>query len=331
MFKKIIIIFFLLLLFGIGFYIEKPTETLTPINSLSIQDSIISLKDNSPVAIIGDLQRTTIGELIIGREQNEPERKKIIKNIVSKNPSALIILGDMVSNGSHTNEWIYLKNLLKPIEDKNIPIIPILGNHDCWGNNTVALKNAGKCFPVFRQSHWYSKRYGDIVFIILDSNKDDLPEGTWRREKKWFENELKYYDSEPSVKGIIVCFHHPPYTNSIVTRDNINVQEAFVPPFENSQKTLAIITGHAHTYERFKKKGKIFIVSGGGGGPRVILKTGKNIHKDLVNLPPLRPFNYLLLYLKPEGIEIVAKGLNKDSSVFFTIDHFSILFNNSPD
>ena len=71
----------------------------------------------------------------------------------------------------------------------------------------------------------------------------------------------------------------------------------------------------------------MFIVSGGGGGPRVKLKTGLNTHKDLSDLPQLRPFNYLLLYLNPDGIKIVARGLDKDSSQFHTIDDFSIRFN----
>ncbi|MFZ0452164.1 MAG: metallophosphoesterase [Ignavibacteriaceae bacterium] len=303
-------------------------KPLSPVYSSNFQDSLITLVENVPVALAGDLQRTTVWELMIGREQNDVEREKIIKNIASQDPGALILLGDMVSNGSDLNEWIYLKNLLEPVVKENIPIIPVLGNHEYWGNDSVALYNAGKVFPVFQKSHWFTVRYGNIVFIILDSNRDNMSEDKWSEQRAWFENKLKFYDSDSSVKGTIVCLHHPPYTNSIVTGDNINVQEAFVQPFINSEKTMAMITGHAHTYERFHKKGKMFIVSGGGGGPRVLLKTGPNVNKDLVNLPSPRPFNYLLLYSKPDGIKIVAKGLKKGSSNFFTIDDFSIPFNN---
>lgn len=307
--------------------IFKIQKSLSRIDSSSAQDSIITLKKNVPVALVGDLQRTTVWELMIGREQNDIEREKIIKNIAAEDPSGLILLGDMVSDGSNIYEWIYLNNLLKPVLNKNIPIIPVLGNHEYWGNNSEALHNAGQVFPVFRLTHWYIKRYGEVVFVILDSNKDDLSEKAWSNERRWFENKMKYYDSDPSVKGIIVCLHHPPYTNSIVTGDNVNVQKAFVRPFLNSEKSLAMITGHAHTYERFYINGKMFIVSGGGGGPRVKLKTGLNTHKDLSDLPQLRPFNYLLLYLNPDGIKIVARGLDKDSSQFHTIDDFSIRFN----
>jgi Icc-related predicted phosphoesterase len=326
--KKYIYLLFLFSFVDFNSGGERSAVVLNPIESLSIQDSVISRQTNGMIAIVGDLQRTTTWELMMGREQNEPERKKIIQNIALENPVALILLGDMVSNGSDLKEWDYLRDLLIPVKNKNIPIIPTLGNHEYWGDDSVALYYAGQSFPIFKESHWYIKIYGDLVFVILDSNRDDLMETAWSKERKWFTGILNYYDSEQSIEGIIVCLHHPPYTNSIVTGDNENVQEAFLQPFLNSEKTLAMISGHAHTYERFREKGKMFIVSGGGGGPRILLKTGLNIHKDLVDLPSVRPFSYLLLHVKPGGIEITARGLNKDSSKFFTIDKFTIPFNN---
>ena len=330
MLKKLIFLFIVLSFIGFNSYSIKTNRIQKPINSTVQVDSNITFKKDYPIALVGDLQRTTVWELMIGREQNEVERKKIIENIALHNPAALILLGDMVSNGSDIKEWDYLHNLLKPIVSQDIPVIPVLGNHEYWGDNTIALNNARQNFPVFQKSHWYSKIYGDIVFIILDSNRYDLMEDNWTRERRWFENALNYYDSNGDIKGIIVCLHHPPYTNSLVTGDNIDVQEAFVEPFLESQKTLAMISGHAHTYERFQKKGKMFIISGGGGGPRVLLKTGSNIHKDIVNLPQLRPFNYLLLYPKPDGVQITAKGLEKGESQFIILDNFTIPFKNIP-
>ena len=327
MIKKFILIILILFSFaGINSIKIKPNRHLSPVYSSLLTDSLTAPGNNIPVALVGDLQRTTVWELMIGREQNDAEREKIIKNIALEKPGALILLGDMVSNGSDINTWFYLKNLLKPVIKENIPIIPVLGNHEYWGNDSAALYNAEQVFPVFQKSLWYSFRYGNIVFIILNSNRDNLSENKWSEQREWFKNELKYYDSDSEVKGIIVCLHHPPYSNSIVTGDNINVQNAFVQPFLNSKKTMAMITGHVHTYERFIKKGKTFIISGGGGGPRVLLKTGPNTHKDLVNLPSPRPFNYLLLYQESAGIKIVVKGLNKGSAHFYKLDDFSIPF-----
>ena len=74
-------------------------------------------------------------------------------------------------------------------------------------------------------------------------------------------------DADPKVRGVLVFTHHPPYTNSTVTKDESHVQQAFVGPFVAAKKTLALLSGHAHGYEHFIEQRKHFVVSGGGGGP----------------------------------------------------------------
>jgi predicted MPP superfamily phosphohydrolase len=135
MFKKLFFLLITLSFIGFNSYRIKVDRIQKPINSNVLKDSIINLKGNNPIALVGDLQRTTIWELMIGREQNDSERKKIIENIALENPAALILLGDMVANGADVKEWDYLHNLLKPIVNENIPIIPVLGNHEYWGDN----------------------------------------------------------------------------------------------------------------------------------------------------------------------------------------------------
>ena len=50
--------------------------------------------------------------------------------------------------------------------------------------------------------------------------------------------------------------HHAPFTNSSLVGDNDYAQKNFVPPFMAASKTLAVITGHAHGYERFEQDPK---------------------------------------------------------------------------
>ncbi len=100
-----------------------------------------------------------------------------------------------------------------------------------------------------------------------------------------------------------------------------------MPAYYSSKKALLFISGHAHTYEHFFIKGKTFIVSGGGGGPRVKLKSGKDAHKDLYNGESPRPFNYLLIKKGNNGIKITVKGLKRGDSKFFRMEEFKINFN----
>jgi hypothetical protein len=94
---------------------------------------------------------------------------------------------------------------------------------------------------------------------------------------------------------------------------------------------LAFISGHAHTYERFLKNEKMFIISGGGGGPRVTLNTGLECHTDLYKGKSPRPFNYLLLTETNDGVNFTVKGLNKNGKDFFILEEFNLSYPNNPD
>lgn len=330
MIKKTVWLVLLLSLSFVGFHTYSDSNynfynSFYDFNNEQIRDSVIS--STKPIAIVGDLQKTSIWEILIGREENNAERKKIIKNISSQNLSALITLGDMVFYGADSDNWENFDELISPVMNKKIPVIPVIGNHEYWGNDTRALNNVKARFLKFESSTWYTQKYGNTVLIFLNSNKSNTGNAGWQKEKKWFENILNFYDKDPSVKGIVVFVHHSPFSNSLLTGNNENVINDFVPAFANSKKTLALISGHAHTYERFKIENKTFIISGGGGGPRINLKIGKDCYNDFCKLPSPRPFNYLLLNENENGIKITAKGLKKGSSKFFVLDEVNLKFN----
>ncbi len=279
-----------------------------------------------PIAAVGDLQRTSVWEYMAGRESNDVERKEIIENISEQNPGSVILLGDMVFAGDNIDHWRFFDALMTPIKKENIPIFPVIGNHEYWGNNRIALQYLTERFPVLKGSHWYTETCDSVGLIFLDSNDPEYSSEQWQSQVDWFRNKLISFDNDTSIRGILVFAHHPPYTNSLITGDEMQVQLGFVPAFDKSRKTLAFITGHAHTYERFIENGKTFIVSGGGGGPRVLLKTGSDIHHDYYNGPSPRPFNYLIINKSDGGINFTVKGVEKGSSKFFTMEQFTLPF-----
>ncbi len=281
-----------------------------------------------PIAAVGDLQRTSVWEYMIGRESNDIERKEIVENITQQNPGSVVLLGDMVFEGDNIDHWKYFDNVMTPLTKENIPVYPVIGNHEYWGKNRIALEFLTERFPVLKGSHWYTERCDSVALIFLDSNDLEYSSEEWQTQIDWFKNKLLLYDNDPAIRGILVFAHHPPYTNSLITGDEMQVQLGFVPAFDKSKKTLAFITGHAHTYERFIEKGKTFIVSGGGGGPRVLLKTGENTHHDYYKGPSPRPFNYLIINKESGGLVISVKGVKKGTTNFFNLEHFILPFNN---
>ncbi len=105
------------------------------------------------------------------------------------------------------------------------------------------------------------------------------------------------------------------------------MQRAFLPAFFAARKTLAFVTGHAHAYERFEERGRTFVVSGGGGGPRVRLLAGADArHRDLHPAGSPRPFHYLLVGQDPSGARVTVRGLETGDSEARVIDRFELPF-----
>jgi hypothetical protein len=269
-------------------------------------------------AVIGDTQRTLpIERILLLREQNDAERPTLAQAIAGDAPEFLVHLGDLVSWGSSAKQWSNFDRWAAPIRGAGIEIDPIVGNHEYFGfSRKHELANLYARFPSLRESHWYLKRYAGLGLVFLDSNQGKLSSEEWQRQVTWYENTLTQLDADPSITGILVFSHHPACSNSKVSADDPSVRAFFLPPFLKSRKTLAYINGHAHGYEHFLEGGKHFIVSGGGGGPRVSYHTGASAkHLDLFEGPMPRPLNYLLVQPMENGIAVTVKGFQKGEPV----------------
>ena len=275
-------------------------------------------------AAVGDLQRTSVAE--VWRESNDLEREKIIGSIAAESPDFVALLGDLVFRGSSAAGWARFDRLAAPLLEARIPVLPILGNHEYWVNPREALKHFFARFPQLEGRHWHAARYGPLAIVSLDSNVRFLSRASWERQREWFAAELERADSDRRARGVVVLVHHPPYTNSTVTRDEVHVQETFVPAFEAARKTMAMLSGHVHSYERFVRAGKTYVVAGGGGGPRVRLAQGtrRRHGDDLFEGPVVRHFHYLLCRVGEEGIGVSMKGIPKGGREFAPLDRFTL-------
>jgi hypothetical protein len=85
-----------------------------------------------------------------------------------------------------------------------------------------------------------------------------------------------------------------------------------------------MIAGHVHSYERFERGGKMFLIAGGGGGPRVRLAAGgRRRHTDeLFDGPSMRFFHNLLVTLRDDGLCVEVWGLEKHGDDVATKDRF---------
>jgi hypothetical protein len=275
-------------------------------------------------AIVGDLQPTS--GLEVWRESNPRERRAILREVSLENPDFVGFLGDLVFCGSSGPAWEEFDRLCAPIKSGGIPTYPVLGNHEYWLSRRPALANYFGRFPHLRDRHWYALAYGELGLVFLDSNLRWLPPAAWRQQLAWYRRLLEQWDADPSVRAVLVLLHHPPFTNSRVTSDAIHVQRDFVPLFSCARKTLAMISGHVHNYERFLRDGKVYLVAGGGGGPRAPLREGarRRHTDDLFSGGRIRDFHYLRFRPAAESVEVEVRGLQKDGTGFDTMERFDL-------
>lgn len=124
----------------------------------------------------------------------------------------------------------------------------VLGNHDySVGKGRYELALLGMPGP------YYTRRLGNAQLFFLDSNLVS------DQQTHWLETALQ----SSSAPWKIAVFHHPPYTCGGHS-GAVDVQERWVPLFEQYGVQL-VLSGHDHNYQRFlAKNGVTYVVHGGG-------------------------------------------------------------------
>ena len=190
------------------------------------------------------------------------DHSQVVRAIMYNNPEIVFHVGDLVENGRCLDEWgVQFFSPAAPLMG-NITLFPVLGNHE--------YSMSGKCktdpkmwyydyFSLPGNEQWYALTYGNVRFIILDTN-DDFSHGS--AQYKWLVNELESSEYNDS-KWQFVFFHHPPYTSSGHV-GNEYVQNYLVTLFEQFDVDI-VFSGHNHNYERSYKNGIYYILTGGGG------------------------------------------------------------------
>jgi 3',5'-cyclic AMP phosphodiesterase CpdA len=278
------------------------------------------------LVVLGDLQRTSVLEA--WRERNPRERKLILEAVAAVAPDLVAFTGDLVFDGGSDDHWDEFERLSAPIRKRKIPAITAFGNHEYWRGRGAAERNVFRRFPRLEGRHWYEIDFGPLRLVVVDSNDKQLSKAEWQAQRSWYERTLRAADESETTRGVFVLMHHPPYTNSKVTHDEQHVQDAFEPEFMAREKTLAFLTGHVHSYERFVRRGKTFVVSGGGGGPRHELARGdRRPHPDdQFDRGPLRDFHFTIYTLGEQGISAQVRGLGKGETQFYEMDRFRLRY-----
>jgi hypothetical protein len=265
------------------------------------------------LAVVGDLQAPLFVERLF-REDNGPEADALVCQLGGESPLATVLLGDLVNSGGSEDAWERFDGFASRIGGV---LFPVRGNHDYAGGAAGARRAWLRRFPWFDGQPWYSVAWQRVGLVFLDSNLDRLDPAVLSAEKQWYEEKLGALQADREIEGIVVFLHNAPFTVNPNAQQRLeSLRETFVSPLCRHDKALAMITGHAHGYERYSRpcgdRAIEFVVSGGGGGPRPRL--ARPLYEDACFASGccdtnVRPLHYLRIEQQSWGLEITAQAL----------------------
>ena len=258
---------------------------------------------------------------------NSKARQELLDDIAKKNPAFVVMSGDMVFRGCRAEDWDSFRQGIRALVQSRIPIYPAIGNHDegilpfCL-NAKAGLNQYHKQFPYLPTGRgWYSLKYGNFYFLVLDSLADDSKSS---RQSTWVATQLN--SLPPDVDYVFVVLHHPPHTAAADNLHRVRPQERdLAAMLEEKQAKLhaqiIVIAGHVHNYERYEFNHVEYIVSGGGGAEPLKFARSKD---DLYRIQdPLNAdqYHYCLITADHSDLKFEMWRLNEKQE-FEINDHF---------
>lgn len=197
-----------------------------------------------------------------------------LKRAFGKFPDAkfLIHTGDLVENGDSINQWDLFANAVK-LELMNIPIVPVVGNHDVLNENKTNsnTKNFTDRFNLAKKIETgaplgtvYSFDYGSAHIAVMntEAGSDNL-----KKQGEWLSSDM----AKTNKPWKIVALHRGLYG---AVHESSAVRDAWTPVFDKSGIDL-VLQGHDHNYVRSfpmkdrakveAGKGTVYITANSGG------------------------------------------------------------------
>jgi hypothetical protein len=181
-----------------------------------------------------------------------------------------VTLGDCINDGNREKDWQAFFQQLDPwLHTK--PMMNATGNHDTdnEGKYSRFIKTWDHPYVNKQKGGYYTFRYGNTAFIMLDSNNAGGWEPTPLDDQyEWLESTLSEYYHENL--WIIVCLHHQIYSTGDFSMPYL-MNEIYRPLFDEYHVDM-VFYGHDHHYEAYWTGrnttwgGTKYFVAGAGGG-----------------------------------------------------------------
>ncbi|MDR3601433.1 MAG: fibronectin type III domain-containing protein [Desulfosporosinus sp.] len=239
-----------------GFFANKVTVT----NLLESTQYIYRVGDGSdanwsPVYNFTTHQTNSFSFLAVGDpqigaggsvESDTAGWKDTMSKALAQSPdvSFLASLGDQVNSNSNEDQF---NGFFAPPELRNLPVAPLVGNHDNGAPNYsyhFNLPNLSAQYGLTTNtSSDYYFTYGKSLFMVLNTNNSSGAEHDAFMQQA--------IDANPNVTWKVVMFHQDIYgsANHSTSADIVNLRQALFPVFDKYKIDL-VLDGHDHSYTR---------------------------------------------------------------------------------
>lgn len=206
-----------------------------------------------------------------------------------------INMGDLVDNGEDMTQWNAWFNAITNMTDE-IPVAPMMGNHEDYSLDwkmrmPIAYKHLFD-LPKLRspyeqyQGQFYSYDYGDVHFVVLDTQQvelDAFQPNLTNDQIEWFKEDM----AKNTKKWTVVLMHKDPLQYAFGPNSGRSGrEEGFSPegkiwmPLFDEYHVDVVLSAHLHTY---RDRGHIKNFTRSDDGPLYILTgvAGNNYFDNL--------------------------------------------------
>ncbi len=263
------------------YYFRCGGENGGPSQEWSFRTAPIASRDITFVAG-GDSRPPYLGEQT---ETIFPDtRDQISREMAKHDPAFVLYTGDFVLDANSPSQWDNWFGAMQKYwvaeDNRMIPIIPCIGNHEVVGTAEFNKSSAPYYYGLLslpENERWYSLDWGPDLHIIA-LNSELMTSELSGEQRDWLEDDLA---THANVMWTVVIFHRPPFSSDTSHGSSTKTRDAWVDLFDQYHVDL-VINGHAHDYERThpinytrsstapqnsSDEGTVYVVSGGWGAP----------------------------------------------------------------
>ncbi|MGQ0535633.1 MAG: purple acid phosphatase family protein [Methanobacteriota archaeon] len=200
-------------------------------------------------------------------------------------PAFHLHAGDLSYANGVSPTWTRYFAMLEPLASR-VPYLPAVGNHEREAGQQFYQYDSRFALPSAPGARWYAFRYGDAVFVSLDTEhacadpvQDAVPGfvadrcegGPNEAQRSFLRDTLEEARGDPGVEWI-VAFHHYPLWSDGPHGSSAALQAIWGPLYDEFGVDL-VIQGHDHMYERSRPlrsgapaaNGTVYVTVGTGG------------------------------------------------------------------